>query len=291
MQPLESYHDTTNDPAMVLRTVDFRRLADLIEQRAGINLPQHKMALVAHRLQRRLRALKIATLRDYCDFLLTNEQAEAEMPHFINALTTNKTEFFREPSHFDFLTEVALPDLHSRRHYNSALPLMAWSAACSTGMEVYTLAMVLAEWNETHGNLPFMIHGTDIDTNVLQDAARAVYHREVIEPVPVALRHKYLLRPRTSSDETIRIAPELRARTRWGHLNLMEGGSPSDRPFDIVFCRNVLIYFSKETQQLVLESICKHIVPGGYLFVSHSETLNGLSLPVKSVAPSTYVRL
>lgn len=281
---------SAQSPGMTLGQADFLRFADLIERHAGICLPPHKASLVAHRLHRRLTALGIPSFRDYYAFLADASHIDKELPHFINALTTNKTEFFREAAHFDLLSKQVLPSLRQKRPYTSAAPLTVWSSACSSGMEAYTLAMVLAEWSEQAGSVPFTIYGTDIDTDILRDAQRAVYPHEAVLTVPDALRHKYLLRARDPKDPSVRVGPTLRHKVQFSQLNLLEGGCPAHRPVDILFCRNVLIYFNKQVQSKVLKRLCDHLAPGGYLFIGHSESLNGLTLPVKSIAPALYQR-
>lgn len=274
-----------------LRAETFQRLADMVEQRIGIRLPAAKRDLVEHRLQRRVRALGLRSLEDYCARRLGKTSLEEEFPFLVNCLTTNKTDFFREPSHFTYLRATVLPTLLAQGDVGFRRPLRVWSAACSTGPEPYTIAMVLAEHGRLHGEFLYEVHGSDIDTDVLVTAARGIYDISMIPPIPDDLRHRYLLRARNRLDRTVRIAPELRRQVRFWPMNLLSPDPEDTSLMDIIFCRNVLIYFNRPNQQRALEGLCARLRPGGTLFVGHSETLSGLNLPVRAVAPATYVRL
>jgi chemotaxis protein methyltransferase CheR len=205
-------------------------------------------------------------------------------------MTTNKTEFFREPEHFRYLAETALPEIVAGRR-NAANPtIKVWCAASSIGAEPYTLAMVLADASQTMGGFRFTITATDISTNVLDTAALAIYPESMVEPVPMDMRKRYLLRSKLESRGLVRIAPELRQMVRFGRLNLMEAPYPVDRDMDVIFCRNILIYFDKPTQQRVVGRLCDHLRPGGYLIVGHSESLAGFGMPVKQVGGTIFRR-
>lgn len=265
---------------------NFQRLARIVESHAGIRLPATKRTMVEGRLRKRVRALGLATLDEYCHSLFDGGQLEREFVHLIDEVTTNKTDFFREPEHFDFLRTQALPGLlsersHSDRHFK------AWSAACSNGAEPYTIAMVLADEAQRFTGLRFSILGTDICTEVLQQAVLGVYPEEVLEPVPAALRERYVMRSRNPARREARIVPELRSLVRFRRLNLMDSHYPASRDVDVIFCRNILIYFNRQTQHEVLERLCAHLRPGGYLFLGHSESAAGSNLTqMKPVAAS-----
>lgn len=267
----------------------FTRLSALVEEHAGIKLPPNKRTMVEGRLRARLRALEIASLDDYYRHVFDHGGLEQEFPHIIDAVTTNKTDFFREAIHFELLAEQVVPDLAARGLFTQR-PLTAWSAACSTGAEAYTLAMVLADLASAGDGPDFTIQATDICTQVLGRARRAIYTEEEIAPVPEALRQRYLLRSRDRSEQRVRVVPALRQRVTVGRLNLMEARYPWAGAMDIIFCRNVLIYFTRDVQQQVLARLCACLRPGGYLFVGHSETLNGMSLPVRAAGPALYQR-
>jgi chemotaxis protein methyltransferase CheR len=201
-------------------------------------------------------------------------------------VTTNKTDFFREPAHFDFMRAVAVPELLKHRGRGE---LKVWSAACSTGMEAYTGAMVLDDMVRTGSRLQFRILGTDISTAVLKLARTAIYTRDVLAPVPGDLIKRYFLFARDRGSDQVRVVPELRRRANFMRMNLMDTSYPVDRDVDIIFCRNVLIYFERETQRKVVEQLCAHLRPGGYLMVGHSESMVHSVVPgLKQVQPTIF---
>src|SRR5208282_2993262 len=192
--------------------------------------------------------------------------------------TTNKTDFFRESEHFRLLVSRVLPELMAQRNRPGIdRPLKLWSAACSIGAEPYTLAMVLDDFARGRRGFRFDILATDICTDVLAKAKLAVYSHDMVEPVPPEWRKRYLLRSRDSAEGTVRMVPRIRQMVRFGQLNLMDKDYPVDS-MDVVFVRNILIYFEKATQQRVLDRICDRLGSGGYLFLGHSETMTGMSL-------------
>jgi chemotaxis protein methyltransferase CheR len=273
-------------PSDALSEKNFRRLAALIQSYSGIKMPPTKRTMLEGRLRRRMRATGVASLNAYCAFLFEEEGLDGEMVHLIDAVTTNKTEFFREPAHFEFLRDKGLPGLARTRK-----EIKAWSAACSTGAEPYTLAMVIEEHlRETRSRLDYSILCTDLCTEVLKEAVAGVYPAAMIEPVDPELRGRYLMRPRDAARRVVRVAPELRSRLYFGRLNLMDEAYPVEADMDLVFCRNILIYFDKATQSKVLERLCSHLRPGGYLFLGHSESILGINLPVTQVAATVFQR-
>ncbi|MEO5373545.1 MAG: chemotaxis protein CheR [Alphaproteobacteria bacterium] len=269
---------------------DFRRLAELIEGHCGIRTPPAKRILVEGRLRRRLRALGFSGYDQYCDYLFHHDGLAEELTSLIDVITTNKTEFFREANHFDILTGTVLNDLmHTGIGFER--PLRVWSAGCSTGAEPYTLAMVLSDIRTQVPDFDFRILGTDICTDVLRTAQRAIYAEEAIEPVPMLMRRRYLLRSRDPERQEVRMSPEIRGMVSFRHLNFMAETYGIPETQDVVFCRNVIIYFDRPTRQTVLERICHNITPGGYLFVGHSEHLGDLTLPLRQVVPTVFVRV
>jgi len=267
-----------------LKQSDFRRLAAFIEDYSGIKMPSSKITMLEGRLRHRARDAGAASLAEYCHMLFDDDGLQDEAVHLIDAVTTNKTDFFREPEHFRILVRDVLPTLLAERRAGAQAQVKLWSAACSTGAEPYTLAMVLADWRERHQGHRFTILATDLSTAVLSTARRAIYPESLVAVVPPELRHRYLLRSRERSRRLVRIVPELRSWVTFGRLNLMDEDYSVDRDFDVIFCRNVLIYFDKPTQHAVLQRLCAHLRPGGYLFLGHSESLAGMALPLRSVA-------
>jgi chemotaxis protein methyltransferase CheR len=269
---------------------DFQRLASFIQDYSGIKIPPAKKTMVEGRLRRRVRAHGLANLDEYCRHLFADEGLQDEAVHLIDAITTNKTEFFREADHFRFLAEVALPALLGKRRPASEKPLKLWSAASSIGAEPYTLAMVLADFAQAMRGFRFSIVATDISTKVLETAMLGIYPEDMIAPVPMDLRRRYMLRARDTSRGVVRMAPEIRRLVQFGRVNLMETPYAIDRDLEIIFCRNILIYFDKPTQQTVLERLCSHLRSGGYLFLGHSESLVGSGLPLVPVGAAVFRR-
>jgi len=206
----------------------------------------------------------------------------------IDVVTTNKTDFFREPAHFSYLTEKAVPELINLHGAGTTRMLGVWSAGCSTGEEPYTIAMVLNELTEKYLGFRYLILATDISTKVLDIAKTGIYIKDKVEPLPDPLKRKYLLRGKNSYEGMVRVVPELRAMVKLRRINFMEGDFGMREPMDIIFCRNVIIYFDRPTQANLLKKICKYLVPGGYIFMGHSETLQGMDLPLVPVAPTVY---
>jgi len=274
-----------------LSAIDFGRIARLVEGEAGIKLPSSKRLMLEGRLRKRLRALELPTFSSYCDMLFRQDGIDHELTYLIDAVTTNKTDFFREPEHFDFLVDEMVPGLLKRRGERNPV-LKVWSAASSTGAEAYTLAMVLHQLAAKRKDFRFAILGTDISTTVLGQGQRAVYPAEMIAPVPQPMQDRYLLHSRKPGiPREVRIAPEIRRYVHFQYLNLMDKTYPFDRDVDVVFLRNVLIYFEKHDQQAVVGRLVGHLRPGGYLVLGHSESMIGTSLAVRQVAPAVFMKL
>jgi chemotaxis protein methyltransferase CheR len=273
--------------ARPLRDRDFRRLAALIHERSGIRMPPSKKAFLEGRMRRHMRGLGFGDLGDFCRWLFDEGGLAEDETALIDAVTTNKTEFFRERHHFDFLAAVALPALRAQGS-GTDRPLRVWSAGCSNGAEPYSLAMVCADFARAAAPFRFEILASDISSEMLRQAARAIYPIAAIEPVPVDMRRRYLLRDGARGE--VRIVPELRRTVTLVRHNLLREPYPADPSTDIVVCRNLLIYFDRPTQRAVLERLCRHVRPGGYLILGHSEGTVGLTLPLRPVAPTTFQR-
>ncbi|MBD8065809.1 chemotaxis protein CheR [Devosia sp. PTR5] len=274
-----------------LTPTDFQRISALIGQEVGIRLPPGKRLMVEGRLRRRLRALGLAGFEAYGDYLFRQNGLEQERPHLINAVTTNKTDFFREPEHFEIMEKTLVPTLLAGRTDRQPL-LKVWSAASSTGAEAYSIAMLLADMVTRGRSFRFAVLGTDISTDVLEQGRRAIYPAEQIAPVPPALQSRYLMfsrRPGTRPE--VRIVPELRRHVQFQRLNLMDQSYPYDRDVDIIFLRNVLIYFDKADQTKVITRLTAHLRPGGYLLLGHSESMIGTDVAVRQVAPAVFQKL
>jgi chemotaxis protein methyltransferase CheR len=265
---------------------DFERMRELILAEAGISLGPEKKTMLEVRLRRRLHHLQLDSTAAYCDLLFTPGGRSKEMVHFIDAVTTNKTDFFREPDHFEHLVAKALPDLDRRR--GAARQALVWSAGCSTGEEPYTLAMVLSEYAENHPGFRFRLLASDISTEVLEKAKMGIFKADDVAPVPADLRRKYLMRSREPGSNLIRVIPELRAGIEFRRLNFMDADYGIHEPPEIVFCRNVIIYFDRATQIRILGKLIRLLMPGGYFFAGHSESLQNMDLPLTMAGPAVY---
>lgn len=278
--PLAPSYAGLNDKA-------FKRLAAFIESELGIRMPDTKRVMLESRLQKRLRVLGMGDYDKYLDKVFGPEGA-SELVHMIDAVTTNKTDFFREPDHFDILSSRLLPGLLGQ---GGRQQLSFWSAGCATGEEPYTLAMVLEEFKLSHPGFNYAIVATDISTRALEKAQNAVYASERVSMVPLSLKKKYLLRSKDSAADEVRMKSVLRDKIQFFRLNLMDERYPFDGLFDIVFCRNVIIYFDRPTQEALLGRMSACIRKGGNLILGHSETLTGMALPLRGIAPTVYERL
>jgi chemotaxis protein methyltransferase CheR len=265
---------------------DFARLCDLIYTQSGINLSSDKKTMLELRIKRRVRSLNLNSFAAYCDYLFGHQGQRDEIIHLIDVVTTNKTDFFREPAHFEYLVNKSLPDLMARN--GSARDLLIWSAACSTGEEPYTLAIVLSEYGKTHPGFRFRVLATDVSTTVLKKAHLGVFNEDVVRPVPAELRRKYFLRGRDPETNRVRVVPELRQLVGFRRLNFMDAEFGLTEKADVIFCRNVLIYFDRPTQEKILQKLTRHLVSEGYLFVGHAEALHDMNLPLVPVAPAAY---
>lgn len=270
-----------------LTTEEFNKVSSLVYEHSGIKMPPTKKVLLESRLHKRLRALHIESFKEYIDHLLSKEGLEHELVHMIDVITTNKTDFFREPHHFHYLTQTILPDWLTR----GKSVFKIWSAACSTGEEPYTLAIVLQEFARLNKNFNYSIFASDISTDVLKKASLAVYNVDRVSDVDLELKRRYLLKSKDSIKPTVRIVPELRNKVRFGRINFMDSSYPVDEVYDVIFCRNALIYFDRVTQLEVVRKLIDKLTPNGFLFIGHSESLLQHNLPIVQVKPTIYQRI
>jgi len=270
---------------------EFSRLSQYIHSQYGIKLPPVKKVMLESRLQKRLRSLEMANFKEYIDYTLDSKQGHSELIRMMDLVTTNKTDFFREPGHFEYLAQNVLPELSERFQSGIRKPLRVWSAGCSSGEEPYTLAMVLSEYKQKVGAYDFSILATDLSTRVLEMGINGIYDEEKVAPVPLAMKKKYLLKSKDPGKELVRISPRLRGLVTFKRLNFMDEHYSISNVMDIIFLRNVIIYFDKQTQNGIIHRLCKHLRSGGYLFIGHSETLFNMNLPVKQIVPTIYRRL
>ena len=266
----------------------FDRLATYVYQHCGLKLSLAKRTLLEGRIRKRLRVLGLGSFPAYCDYLFSQKGQTSEVGHLIDVVTTHTTDFFREPHHFEYLTQMILPRLFRERKLPTR-ELRVWSSACSTGEEPYTIAMVLAEHAARVRNFRYSILATDVSAQVLEVACTGIYLEEKVEPVPTLLRTRYLLKSKKQACREVRVVPELRAAVIFHQLNLMEPFRVA-APMDIIFCRNALIYFDHASQEKLVGQFHDSLTLGGYLFVGHSETLSGLPVPFVYEAATIYRR-
>lgn len=273
---------------MSLKRREFKVLSTWIYDTLGVKMPPTKLILLESRLQKRLRALGMEKFNSYIEYVFSEDGCAQELPFMVDLVTTHQTDFFREEAHFDFFTQTALPELIQRFEVGTHRPLQLWSAASSTGEEAYTLGIVLEEFlRKQQMGKPFQyeILGTDISSGVLEKAREAIYPESRLGEMPQTLLRRYFLRSKDRERTEFRVVPELRAKARFRLLNLMDERYRLPE-MDLIFCRNVLIYFNKPTQEHVLQCCCQHLRSGGFLFVGHTETVHQFNLPVLKRATS-----
>ncbi len=259
---------------------EFNQFKDLIFSKAGISMTPAKKNLISGRLASRLKAYELFSYSDYFTLLHSGQHPD-EMRMMVDLLTTNETYFFREAKHFDFLRDTVLA------MSGGQTPLRIWSAASSSGQEAYTIAMILAEYA---GRRPWEIMGSDISSRVLEKARTGLYAISEAEDIPLPYLKRYCLKGLGPQEGTFLIHRDLRSRVQFSQINLNTALPPLGE-FDIVFLRNVMIYFNNDTKREVIARLLGTIKKGGYLLVGHSESLNGIADGVKLISPSVYMKL
>ncbi len=270
-----------------LSEAQFTKISNLVKTRAGINLHDGKRELVRSRLTKRLRQLGLDTFDQYIQ-RVSMDRSGAELTTMLDILSTNLTHFFRESQHFDFLRALALPELMATRR--SMRHIRVWSAGCSSGEEPYTLAIVLNECVPPDQGWDVRILATDLSTQVLATAREGVYSAQRMKGTPPDLLSRYFTLTETKPEKLYKAKPAIRQMVHFARLNLMEPW-PMQGPFDIIFCRNVMIYFDKPTQGQLVRRYHDVLAPGGYLFIGHSESLTGVQHDFDYVQPTVYRKL
>jgi chemotaxis protein methyltransferase CheR len=278
----------TDGGAAQLADGDFNFLCRLVYERSRIHLSPDKKVLVATRLAKRLRQLKLASYGEYCE-LLRSPAGEEELQYLIDRISTNHTHFFREMKHFDFLREKVFPAACGKSAANET-PFRVWSAACSSGEEPYSLAIHLAEHlapAETNG---WQIEASDISTRVLEIAERGIYAADRLGDISQELLHRHFQKGVRERQGQFRVKDVLRQRVRFHQLNLLQPPYPFSELFHVILCRNVMIYFDRPTQELLIGHLAERLRPGGYLLVGHSESLSAIKHPLQPVQPAIYLK-
>ncbi|MBC7838483.1 MAG: protein-glutamate O-methyltransferase CheR [Nitrospiraceae bacterium] len=260
---------------------EFQRFRTLIYDESGISLSEQKKSLLASRLSKRLRDLDLATFSDYYATVM-EDQTRQEFTRLLDLISTNKTDFFREPKHFDFLRERIIPELECAKR------IRIWSSACSTGEEPYTIAMTLYEAVQNPAQWDFKILASDLSTRVLAKAASGLYDEDRFRDVPPEFIKRHFLRGLGEQTGVFKVKPHLADAITFRRLNLMDDRFPIKHPLDLIFCRNVMIYFDRPTQETLVNKFHHYLKPGGYLFIGHSESLQWVKHPFESLAPTIY---
>lgn len=263
-------------------------LADLVYQRSRIRLGADKQALVAGRLGRRLQAIGCGSYEEYCH-LLKSADGEDEISAVIDLISTNHTHFFREAAHFDILGQRVLPAL-AERAAAASRDLQIWCAASASGEESYSLAIVLAEFCRSRPGLGWRVYASDISRRMLAACRLGIYESDKVDLPAPDLLARHFQQGIGERSGFYRVKPELRRQVTTEYINLFQDSYPLPRGLDVIFCRNVMIYFDVESRRLLVERLFDQLAPGGYLFVGHSESLLGLGHRFKAVWPSVYVR-
>ncbi|HTO05387.1 MAG TPA: protein-glutamate O-methyltransferase [Opitutus sp.] len=269
-----------------MRESEFDYIRSIVYERSRISLSPDKRELVCARLGKRLRATNLSSVGDYCRLLQSPGQ-EAELANLIDAISTNHTFFFRENAHFEFLRQTILPEMQARSAKERWPHFRVWSAACSSGEEPYSIAITLAD---ALSSWPWTIDATDISHRILAKAKAGIYRSDAVERLPKNVVFNHFQRGFGPHDGDHRVKAALRERITFQHLNLLHGEPPYADPFHVIFCRNVMIYFDRATQEELIAKLLRRLVPGGYLIVGHAESLTGLKHSLQAVRPAVYRR-
>lgn len=264
----------------------FQHVKAYIADVAGIDLAETKKEMVYSRLVRRLRKLNISSFDDYLSYL--HREPESEQVHFVNALTTNLTSFFRENHHFEYLASELVPSL--KPILGDQETLRVWSAGCSTGEEPYSIAMTLLEASQTVSGLNLSILASDLDTNVIERASQGVYRHEQIDGLSSERKKSWFLKGRNRNEGMVRIKKELQQLIDFRQINLLSDWR-HQQLFDLIFCRNVVIYFNKETQRHLFQRLADSLKPNGILIIGHSESLHNISDRFRLIGKTIYQRV
>lgn len=271
-----------------LSTNDFNRLSKFIMSEYGIKMPPEKRIMLQGRLQRRLKALNMHDFKEYVEYVFSSAGQSEEVIHMMDVVSTNKTDFFREPLHFDFLLTEGLSELFASQQIRN---ISIWSAGSSSGEEAYTISIVLSEFIEKNPGLDYSIVASDISTLMLKRASEAIYHEDKVVDVPLVIKKKYFLRSKNKEEKKVKIISTLRNKVSFYRQNLLYL-SPSAKPeHHIIFCRNVLIYFDRENQYKILSNLCTYLKTGGFLFLGHSESITGFELPLTNIKPTIFRKI
>jgi chemotaxis protein methyltransferase CheR len=266
---------------------EFNQLSQFIQSNYGIKMPPIKKVVLQGRLQKRLKKLNIPDYKTYIDYVFSS-QGQEEIIHMMDVVSTNKTDFFREPIHFEYLSDEILPEILKRE---GKTLVKVWSAGCSSGEEPYTLAITMSEFKEKNPGFDYSILATDISTQMLQHGANAIYKEERVEEIPMYLKKKYFLKSKDYNNPQVRLVKTIRDKVQFMRLNFMDTTYPVNDMFDIIFCRNALIYFERENQENVINKLCGKLKTNGIFILGHSESITNMHVPLKSLRPTIFRKI
>jgi chemotaxis protein methyltransferase CheR len=271
---------------------DHFRLSGFIEKNYGIQMPPSKRIMLQARLQKRALQLGYSSIRQYIEYFFTPYGQNVEQDHFATIVSTHKTEFFREIDHFTALRTTLLPELLAKADFGNGETFVAWSSASSTGEEVYSITMTIYDYFRQKGNYfpKIKVIGTDISDNIVEFARKGIYNDQALSSIPLEYR-QYLMRSKDKQRHAVRVVPELRRFTDFRMQNLMDNQYKVKQGIHVIFCRNVLIYFDKNTQEKILRKLVSYLTYGGFLLIGHSETLSGFDLPLEQVQLTIYRKI
>jgi chemotaxis protein methyltransferase CheR len=282
------YNEAVNIYNQQLTQEEFAKVQMFMLENLGIKLSPIKIVMVTSRLIKRLKKTGISNFKDYLEYAMSQEgKKSGEFECMIDELTTHKTEFFREPEHFNLLRERVLPNFKIEA-FNS---FKIWSAGCSTGEEAYTMAIILSEFKLNNSVFDFNIFATDISNSSVMKAFRAIYNKETIESIDQNLTKKYFLVSKDLKEKKVRVVRSLREKVHFSILNLVDDYFFQNETLDVIFCRNTLIYFDDTSKKKVVNKLIEKIKPGGFLFVGLSESISQYSKAISQVSPSVYVKI
>lgn len=290
MEVKSSVNNFNNVYSLKLSDGEFHRLSKFIFTNYGIKMPYEKKTMLQSRLHKRLRATGKNSFSEYVDYVFSEKGQNQEVIMMIDVVSTNKTDFFREPFHFEFIQDTFLP-ARILQNGSTGNTINIWSAGCSSGEEVYTLAMVLENAKLKTPQLNYSILGTDISIEMLKSASKGIYMEEKASVIPKEFLRKYFLRSKNRKDRKVRVKSEIRNRVTFKRLNFVDQKYNIEGQFDLIFCRNVLIYFEKNLQERVINNLCKKLKTGGYFFLGHSESITGMKVPLKQIRPTVFLKI
>lgn len=272
---------------LIMTESEFNNFSSMVDRLLGIKMPISKKVMLESRLQKRVKENKLHSFEEYYKFINSEEGKRIETTEFLNVVTTNKTDFYRESKHFDFLRDRLFPDLLKK----GVREVRGWTCASSTGEEPYTIMIEAEEFKLKNPSLNTSLVATDISTRVLSKAKEAIYKESDIYMIPDDVRKRYFLKGKGENSSQYKVKNSLKDKITFGKFNLMsEKYNSVPGPFHFIFCRNVLIYFERKRQEQIIKKLCRCLVPGGVLFLGHSESMAGMNQNMKSLESAVYLK-